>query len=212
MKGPVAWVVVMALTVAVAAAQSMTLLETKPQGSGSADQAIANWKAKPQEVARTMIAKYGQPQEVTANRLIRHNNGPWKYTELVNEEIPHEFPMPHKDMLYQAINFKVDPDKADELLAYDGSIILERTKGEIAARCDKEEANFLAINLANDVVTGRRSVEEAREFYAASVMAMMKENKKDEYLQGFQFRVARGDQGDPGKPAGAVGTTGRDKK
>jgi hypothetical protein len=72
----------------------------------------------------------------------------------VNEEIPHDFPMPHKDMLYQAIAYKIDPDEADKLLQYDGSVILERTKGMIAARCDKEEANFLAINLAHEVALG----------------------------------------------------------
>ena len=102
--------------------------------------------------------------------------------------------------------------RADELLQYDGSIILERTKGEIAARCDKEEANFLAINLADDVANGRRSVDDARKFYAESMMAMMKENKKNEYLQGLKFQVAKADQGDRDKPFGPVATTGRDKK
>jgi hypothetical protein len=108
----------------------------------------------------------------------------------VNEEIPHEFPVPHKDVFRQVIDYKVDPGKADEILEYDGSVILERTKGEISARCDKEEANFLAINLADEVAKGRRSIEDARKFYAESMMAMMKENKKNEYLQGFRFQVA----------------------
>lgn len=45
------------------------------------------------------------------------------------------------------------------------------TDGEIAARCDKEEANFLAINLADDVAKGRRTVDDARKFYAESMMA-----------------------------------------
>ncbi len=56
---------------------------------------------------------------------------------------------------------------------YDGSVIVERTKGEISTRCDEEEMNLLAINLANDVVTGKRSVEEARAFYAETMMAFM---------------------------------------
>jgi len=30
----------------------------------------------------------------------------------------------------------------------------------IAARCDKEEPNFLAINLAHEIITGKRSVDE----------------------------------------------------
>ncbi len=183
---------------------------TQPHSGLSAEQVIAKWKPTPKEVAQRMVAKYGQPQEVTENRLVWHNNGPWKYSELVNEEIAHDFPMPHKDALYQAVNYKIDPDKADELLQYDGSVILERTKGEIAARCDKEDANFLAINLAHDVATGRRSVEDARKFYADSMMAFMKENKKNDYLTGFRFQVAKTDQGDRDKPFGPVGPTGRE--
>jgi hypothetical protein len=84
-------------------------------------------------------------------------------------------------------------------------------KGEIGARCDKEEANFLAVNLANDVATGKKSVEEARRFYAETMMAMMKEKKIGEYLKGFQFQVPSTDQGDRDKPFGPVGTTGRQK-
>lgn len=189
-----------AVAITMGAAAQSAAPQSKPHGALTAEQVIGSWKPTPQDVAKKMIAKYGQPQEVTANRLIWHNNGPWKYSQLVNEEIAHEFPMPHKDALYQAINYKVAPDKADELLAYDGSIILERTKGEIAARCDKEDANFLAINLADDIANGRRSVEDARKFYAESMMAMMKQNKKNEYLQGFRFRVPTGDQGDRDRP------------
>lgn len=57
---------------------------------------------------------------------------------MVNEEIDHSFPMPHKDVLLQVINYRVPPDKFDDLAEYDGSVIVERTKGEIAARCDGE--------------------------------------------------------------------------
>jgi len=214
MKRPSGLLLATAVTVAAvalgAAAQSAAP-QSKAPGSSSADQVIANWKATPKEAAQKMIAKYGQPQEFTANRLVWHNNGPWKHSELVNEEIAHEFPMPHKDALKQTINYKVDSAKADELLEYDGSIILERTKGEIAARCDKEDANFLAINLANDIVTGRRSVDDARKFYADTMMTFMKEKKKNDYLQGFRFQVAKGDQGDRDKPFGPAGTTGREK-
>src|SRR5919106_1419851 len=104
---------------------------------------------------------------------------------------------------------RIDPEDADELIRYDGSIILERTKGEIAARCDKEEANFLAINLAHEIATGKRSVDEARRFYAESIQTMMKTGKPNEYLQGFRFTPPTGDQGDPDKPFGPAGPTGQ---
>ena len=153
---------------------------------------LAGWKSKPAEVARTMITKYGQPQEATANVLIWRNNGPWKRTVLINEEIPHEFPIPHVDVLEQVIDYRVDPEKFDELAEYDGSVIVERTRGEISARCDKEEANFLALNLANDIVTGEKDVAEARAFYAEAVI----EKKHPEYMQGLVFEVPSGETGD----------------
>ena len=212
MKRSLVLSVATALALVVGAAAQSKPSDSKAMGPHKADQVIAGWKATPQDVAKKMIDKYGEPQEVTANRLIWHNNGPWKYSELVNEEIAHDFPVPHKDMLRQVINYKVDAGKADDILQYDGSVILERTKGELSARCDKEEANFLAVNLADDVAKGRRSVDDARKFYAESMMAMMKENKKNDYLQGFKFQVAKAEQGDPDKPFGPVGTTGRDKR
>lgn len=157
------------------------------------EQMIAGWKSKPQEVARAMLAKYGLPEEATPVRLIWHHTGSWKRTEVVNEEIPHNFPMPHTDMLLQAIDYPVPPEKFDELAEYDGSVIAERTKGELAARCDMEEANFLALNLAHDIVTGVRSVSQARQFYAE----VMRERRPIEYLQGLRFQVPRTAQGDP---------------
>jgi hypothetical protein len=163
------------------------------------DKYIAAWKQKPRDVANTMIAKYGLPHEATPQRLIWHNNGPWKFSELANEEIPHDFPMPHHDMLLQTINYRVgDQKNAGALFEYDGSVIVERTKGELSARCDKEEANFLAINLSHDIVTGKRSVEDARKFYAESIGMMMK-GKPNDYLKGLRFTPPTGNQGDRDK-------------
>ena len=48
--------------------------------------------------------------------------------------------------------------KATELMEMnDGSVSVHRTVGEISAKCDFEGANFLALNLANDVITGKYS-------------------------------------------------------
>ena len=167
--------------------------DSMPSYRVTVDQLIAEWKSKPLEVARKMLAKYGLPDEATPMRLIWHRTGPWKRTEVVNEEIPHNFPRPHTDMLLQTIDYPVPPDKFDELAEYDGSVIAERTKGELAARCDMEEANFLALNLAHDIVTGVRSAAEARQFYAQ----VMQEMRPAEYLRGLRFQVPRTAQGDP---------------
>src|ERR1700730_5479015 len=47
------------------------------------------------------------------------------------------------------------------LAVFDGSVLVDRTKGEMSARCEGEAANFLALNLADDIVHGRKDVESA---------------------------------------------------
>jgi hypothetical protein len=120
---------------------------------------------------------------------------PWKRTIVSKEEVPHDFPMPHKDLLEQFVEYRVPPEKFDELAAYDGSVIVERTKGEISARCDKEAANLLALNLAHDIVRGEKSVEEARRFYGEAIKQMMDGNPP-EYTEKLQFRSEEADTGD----------------
>ena len=56
-----------------------------------------------------------------------------------------------------------------------------------------EYANFLAINLANDVITGKKSVTEARNFYANAIKDFALENKMSPYMESFQFTVSKGD-------------------
>jgi hypothetical protein len=161
---------------------------------------IENWPAKPKEAATTLISKYGQPDEMTSSMMVWREKGPWKKTVLSRDEIPHDFPMPHTDFIQQTINYKVDPDKYDELARYDGSVIVERTKGTLSARCDKEEMNFLALNLAHDIITGKKTVEEARDYFAKTT-SKYKEGGTDPYLQGLQFTVTQQDSQDRDTPA-----------
>ncbi|MBW3633948.1 MAG: hypothetical protein KY456_13075 [Chloroflexi bacterium] len=170
------------------------------------EEIVSAWPDVPREVAQTVIEQYGPPQEATPSRLIWFNNGPWKRTILYRDTVPHDFPMPHPDLLEQFIDYQAPPEMFDELAQYDGSVIVERTKGEISARCDKEPMNFLAINLANDVATGQRSVEEARQFYAETAMAFMN-GQSDPYVEGFVFELPEGNTNDPDEPApGAMAT------
>ncbi len=159
------------------------------------EQLIAGWSDIPQKAARTTIEKYGPPNEATPSRLIWFGNGPWKRTIVYRDEVPHNFPKPHTDVLEQFIDCRVPPEKFSELAAYDGSVVPERTKGEISARCDMEEMNFLALNLAHDIVTGVRSVEDARREYAEQATAFMLKREAP-YTEGLRFEVPRGGTAD----------------
>ena len=98
------------------------------------NEVTSGWMAEPRKVADEMIAKYGVPDEITRSHMVWHNNGLWKKTVLANEEIAHDFPMPHKDMLLQVIDYRVPVNMFDELAAFDGSVIADRTKGAVQGR------------------------------------------------------------------------------
>ncbi|CAM2845857.1 hypothetical protein PASE110613_04115 [Paenibacillus sediminis] len=101
---------------------------------------------------------------MASRRIIWHNNGPWKRTIVYLDTVPHNFPTPHLDYLEQTIDYKVPVQLFDELAQFDGSLYPDRTSGEASAKCDQEAANFMALNLMHDIVTGRRTVEDARQF------------------------------------------------
>lgn len=147
---------------------------------------IQDWPDASQTAAKEMMRKYGQPDEVTRNRLIWHDNGIWERTTVNREPTRHLFPKPHDDVLEQVVHFEIDPEFVDELVAYDGSVYVDRTRGELSARCDQEAANLIALNLAEEIARGDKSVDEARRDYARHVMAMMR-GEPTRYAQTLMF-------------------------
>jgi hypothetical protein len=184
--------------------------ETRPAGVGEGVGAgmgnrdwratIANWPESARKAADMMNQKYGDPDEATETMLVWRDNGPWKKTVISNMETPHQFPAPHPDVMEQFISYRVPPDKFDELAAYDGSVTVKRTQGLLSARCDMEGANFLALNLAHEIITGKRSVEEARKFYGEQIMAM-KAGQPAPYTEKLLFDPP-GNAADPDQPLG----------
>lgn len=159
-----------------------------PGSATDPQQVIEHWPEESQKAARNMLEKYGRPDGVTDSRLVWLDNGPWLRTIVYEEPVQHNFPVPHKDVLEQFIAYEVPEEKFTELAMYDGSVVAYRTNGELSARCDKEAANILALNLANDVIEGERTVEAAREFYAQTIQ-QMKQGEKPEYTQSLQFET-----------------------
>ncbi|MBA3818303.1 MAG: hypothetical protein H0X17_05385 [Deltaproteobacteria bacterium] len=173
---------------------------TAKQPSTKLQAAIAGWPEKPREVATTIAAKYGDPDEVTASMLVWYQRGRWKRTIVYREEVAHAFPKPHTDIVEQFIDYKVPIDKVDDLAAYDGSVVYQRTKGELSARCDKEEMNILALNLAHQVATGAKDTEGARRAYTEAAMAFMAK-RPTAIVQQLQFKPSVGVTADPDHPA-----------
>jgi hypothetical protein len=165
---------------------------------------LKSWPMASQMAAKEQMAKYGKPDEMTRTMLVWYNNGVWAKTVISNTESKHDFPKVHNDVMEQCINYKVPLDRYDELAMFDGSVTADRTQGTIAARCDKEENNLLALNLAHDVITGKKTVEEAREAYGKIVSDAMNGMKSD-YMKKLMFSA------DASAPDADVTTVGMDK-
>ena len=162
------------------------------------DQVLAGWPARPRLAAYRTIDKYGLPQEATPMRLVWHENAPWKRTVVLGKEIPHAFPRLHMDLIVQTIDYHVPADKSDELIAFDGSVLIDRTAGELSARCDMEEANTLTFNLAHDIVTGEKDADAARRAFGQAEMEFLL-GKPPAIMTALRFKSPER-SADPDKP------------
>jgi len=154
-------------------------------------QVIETWPEESREAAALVIKKYGEPDEVTDSLLIWNNPGPWKKMIAHKYHVRHDFPAPHVDAVESFVDYRVPAEKFDDLAEFDGSVIVERTAGVMSARCHDEEANFLALNLADDIVKGKKSAREAREYYAHEFIAY-REKEPTPYMNGLRFKPGGG--------------------
>jgi hypothetical protein len=123
-------------------------------GVMQASQTIQAWPEESKEAAQLVIKQYGEPDKMTETRLTGHKPGPWKRIVTSKTFYLHNFPAPHTDSVESFIDYRVPVQKFTPLAEFDGSVIAERTAGEVSARCHDEQANFLALNLMDDIVTG----------------------------------------------------------
>jgi hypothetical protein len=152
---------------------------------------IEDWPASQKNIAQQMIEKYGPPNEATYSKLFWYKNGPWKRTELSRDVVVHNWPTVPSDFLTQTIDYRVPPEMFHLIAMFDGSIICDRTRGEVSARCDLESANVLGMNMVHEIATGKRTFEEARKISQESTVAYNL-GRSAPYAERLLFEVPQG--------------------
>lgn len=155
------------------------------------------WPVSSQQIAKAMIEKYGGPNEWTPNTLIWNAITPFKRIVVHREEVAHNFPMPHKDIVEHVVNYRIPSKRVGELSKFDGSISFNRTLGELSVRSSDEAMNILALNLASDILEGRKSARNARLEYSQRMIDFAKGNRSAQ-MENLQF-LTRGNAADPDK-------------
>lgn len=149
-------------------------------------QLLQEWPEQSREAAKLVVDKYGDPDEATPTQLTWHHAGHWKRIVATKTYYDHNFPSPHIDAVETFLDYRVPPGKVSDLAAFDGSVIVERTAGEVSARCHDEEANNLALNLMHDIVTGAKTVDQARNYYAKEFLDYRR-GKPTPYMEKLHF-------------------------
>lgn len=157
-------------------------MSTTQQGS----HIIKGWPEASREAAQLVLDKYGEPDEATETELKWLDRGHWKRIVASKTFYEHNFPAPHTDSVESVIDYRVPVGKFSELAAFDGSVVVERTAGEVSARCHDEEANCLALNLMHDIVSGEKTAEQARNYYAKE-FADARRKKPTPYMEQLRF-------------------------
>jgi hypothetical protein len=130
---------------------------------------IKLWPVESRVAAGKMIELYGKPDVEAGTFLVWNNKGPWDRITVFRTGVLHRFPFEHFDVVEQTLAYRVPEEKLDDLIMFDGSLLIDRTRGTVSARCDAESSNVLALNLAHEIVTGKKSVADARLAYALIV-------------------------------------------
>ena len=168
-------------------------------GAAAAADLVEDWPSAAKTAAEAMLRKYGVPQEATATQLRWRDNRPWARTVVHKAGAEHDFPAKHADVLEQAVPYRVPLNFFEPLATFNGSVAADRTRGELAARCDREETNILALNLAHDIVRGQRTVAQAREAMGAGLREIGAGRVPDDARE-LRLGPPQGDPRDPDTP------------
>jgi hypothetical protein len=116
-------------------------------------------------LVKAMLEQYGAPSLMDDDALLWLDKGPWRRITVYRTARYHSAAAPDQDYLLQTIGYQVPADRVSELKLFDKRIAVDPVLGELSSCSESEGANYLALNLADEIVKEERSAAEARRFY-----------------------------------------------
>lgn len=147
---------------------------------------ILKWPEGARATARMMISEYGEPTRFSEGALVWFGNGPWQKTVVYRSAWPHFLGKRDKDYLEQSVAYQVPTEKIDDLKRFDRRLEVNERHGLLSARSESEATNFLALNLADEIVAEKRNADDARDFYRKTE-TLAKTGKSSAYMAGLLF-------------------------
>lgn len=152
-----------------------------------AESVVDGWPKTPKAAARLMMDRYGAPDEVESGRLLWRDNGPWKRTIVRNVTLPYAgADQDDLGVIEQTVAYGLTREQAEGLAPLGDRLICDSGRGELTSRADREEVNFLRLNLANDVVRRALSAQEAKDSYENAIK-LEGAGKTTQYMLSLRF-------------------------
>jgi hypothetical protein len=148
---------------------------------------VGRWSQPSADAARRLMDQYGAPDDATPNKLTWNAKGPWRRIVVWNRPQVYRTPRDF-DLLVQTIRYPVTREQAAELVAFSPALVVNVDRGELSSRASREELNYLNLNLADEVVQGRKTIDEAQVAYRR-VMDLSAAGKSSPYMSGLHFPV-----------------------
>lgn len=154
-----------------------------PTELSRAQSLIADWPEGSRILAETLLQEYGVPDEAGPSRLSWTNRNPWKKMEVERDALD---PARATGVL-QSVAYDVPLRRWRALGWFGRGVDYDPVTRELIARTRSEATNFLALNLADEVIRGRRTAEEARALYDET-LALSLAGKSSPYMRRLLFR------------------------
>ena len=167
-------------------ALSAIAVSTAPASDLASVPLVEGWPPLTRNAARALIEKYGPPDETSPDRLTWSRRTPWARVVVYRDGPEDEFPFPHHDFVENTVTYAVPPAKATTLLKFNGSLLIDVAHVTLTSRSDSEEGNVLALNLADELVNGRRTTGSARSAMRRT-MEMLAAGRSSPYTDGLLF-------------------------
>lgn len=143
---------------------------------------IKSWFDRPRIITQVLMERYGPPNVLAPGVATWYEKGPWKRIT-VHGDSPDTF-------LEQTVGYWVPPDAAPALREFGHGLRFDAAKEELSATSGDEALNYLALNLANEIASAKRSAAEAGDIYERTAK-LAASGKSSPYLDGLLFTPYR---------------------
>lgn len=154
----------------------------RPPSTRAVAARIAEWPDGPRTAAALMMERYGPPASLASGTATWHEAGPWKRIAV------------HRDsrdrFLDQTVDYRVPYMAVIPLFEFGHDVRADVANKELSASSDSESLNLLALNLADEIATGKRTAQDATDVYAATAR-LAGAGKSSPYTETLQFQPKR---------------------